>query len=115
MAYNRAEWEILFYQDSRGRSPVLEFINDLPIEQQAKVRNMLRLLREFGTALGMPHARHVEGKLWELRSGAVRLFYFVFAGRRFVILHGYRKRSAKAPKQEVVIALRRMKELLEEA
>jgi phage-related protein len=77
----------------------------MPTKEQAKVRNMLRLLREFGIALGMPHARHIEGKLWELRSGAIRLFYFVFADRRFAILHGYRKRSAKAPKKEIAIAL----------
>lgn len=114
MAYHEAEWVILFYQDRRGRDPVLQFINDLPIEEQAKVRNMLRLLREFGTSLGMPHARHIEGKLWELRSGAIRLFYIAVVGRRFIVLHGYRKRSAKAPRQEVATALRRMKELLEE-
>jgi len=75
---------------------------------------MFRLLREFGIALGMPHARHIGGKLWELRSGAIRLFYFVFTDRRLVILHGYRKRSGKAPKQEIEIAIQRMEELMKD-
>jgi len=51
---------IVFYKDHRDRCPVLEFINDLPIMEQAKIRNALRLLREFGTQLGMPHARHIQ-------------------------------------------------------
>jgi phage-related protein len=45
----------------------------------------------------MPHARHIEGKQWELRPGGVRLFYFAFIDRQVVILHGYLKQSTKAP------------------
>ena len=114
MAHHPAEWEIFFYQDRHGRNPVLEFVNGLPTKEQAKARNMFRLLHEFGIALGMPHARHIEGKLWELRSGTIGLFYFVFTDRRLVILHGYRKRSGKAPKQENEISIRRMEELMED-
>jgi phage-related protein len=91
----------------------VDFINRLPLKEQAKIRNAIRLLSEFGTSLGMPHARHVEGKLWELRPGSTRLFYFTYIGHQFVILHGYRKQSLKAPEREIAIALRRMKELSE--
>ena len=65
-------------------------------------------------ALGMPHARPVQGKLWELRPGGIRLFYFAFIDHQFVILHGYRKQGMKAPEREIMVALRRMKELLDE-
>jgi phage-related protein len=82
--------------------------------EQAKVRNAFRLLKEFGTNLGMPHAKHIQGKLWELRPGGVRLFYFAYINQQFVILHGYRKKSNKAPKQEIAIALRRLEELTRE-
>jgi hypothetical protein len=44
----------------------------------------------------------------ELRASASRFFYFAFTGRRFVILHGYRKKSQKAPRREIEAALRRM-------
>lgn len=107
-------WEIVFYQDHRGRIPVIEFIDALPAMDQAKVYNALRLLREFGTILGMPHTRHIDGKLWELRPGGIRLFYFAYIGKRFVILHGYRKKSTKASEREVKIALQRLDELLKE-
>jgi phage-related protein len=107
-------WSIVFYTDRRGKCPPLEFVETLPLMEQAKVRNALRLLKEFGTNLGMPHAKPIQGKLWELRPGGIRLFYFAYINQQFVILHGYRKQSQKAPDFEVEIALRRMKELLDE-
>jgi hypothetical protein len=71
MAKDQAEWQIHFYENRRGRSPVLEFINRLPAGDRAKINNTLRLLEEFGIQLGMPHARRIEGKLWELRPGGL--------------------------------------------
>jgi hypothetical protein len=57
-------WTIVFYTDHRGKQPVIDFIASLPINEQAKLRNTLRLLLEFGTRLGMPHARPVKNKIW---------------------------------------------------
>jgi phage-related protein len=89
-------------------------IEELLVREQAKIRNALRLLQEFGTNLGMPHAKPIQVKLWEPHPGGIRLFYFAYIGQQFVILHGYRKQSRKAPGREVAIALRRMKELMDE-
>ena len=72
---------------------------------------LLRLLREYGIQLGMPHARPVSG-LWELRPGPNRFFYVAVRGRRFVILHGYRKQSQSAPQREIETAQRRLADLL---
>jgi len=44
----------------------MEFIEELPVMEQAKIRNALKLLQEFGTNLAMPHAKPIQGKLWEL-------------------------------------------------
>ena len=49
-------WNIVFYVDHRGKCPPREFIEELPVMEQAKVRNVLRLLQEFGSNLSMPHA-----------------------------------------------------------
>jgi len=109
------KWVVEFYTDARGRSAVVEFINALPAQERAKVRNYLRLLREFGILLGMPYARPVSGhrSLWELRPGAIRLFYFAHTRRRFIILHGFRKKGRKTPRREIATAERRMAEFLE--
>ena len=102
-----------FYGDQHGKKPVLDFINKLAAKDRAKINNNLRLLEEFGPNLGMPHARRIEGKLWELRPGDNRMFYFLYLDGKFVILHGFRKQSMKTPEKEIATALRRMNELLE--
>ncbi len=107
-------WKIRFYEDHRGRSPVLEYLDKLQVGERAKVYNALRLLEEFGPDLSMPHAKRIEGRLWELRPGANRLFYFLLVDQTFVILHGFRKQSQKTPELEIQLARRRMKELLED-
>jgi len=106
-------WTVDFYFDARDRSPVLDFINALPKREQAKLLRALGLLQEFGPLLSMPHARPIDGKLWELRGGAGRIFYFAYTGRRFVLLHAYLKRTQEAPKQEIATALRRMADFVE--
>lgn len=115
MTTQQPKWNVEFYVGARGKSAVVEFINRLPARERAKVRNALRLLREFGILLQMPHARAVSGHrgLWELRAGAIRLFYFAHTGRRFVILHAFRKKSRKTPGREIATAERRMAEFLE--
>lgn len=108
-------WTIEFYVDSRGRCPVAEFLDALPRDERAEVRNVLRLLQEFGTMLGMPHARPITGhrKLWELRAGPNRLLYVASINRQFFILHGFRKKTQKTPGREIVVAERRMIDLQE--
>jgi phage-related protein len=49
----------------------------------------------------------------ELRAGAGRVFYFACSGHKLVLLHGYVKKSRRAPKREIEMALRRMAEVLE--
>ena len=37
-------WQIEFYRTNDGKSPVLEFIDELPAKDRAKVINHLKLL-----------------------------------------------------------------------
>ena len=39
--------------------------------------------------------------------------YFAYTGRRFIVLHGYRKQSQKAPAREIETAERRMRDFLD--
>lgn len=107
-----AGWSVEFYVDARDRAPALEFVRSLPKQEQAELLRVLDLLAEFGLKIGMPHARPIEG-MWELRAGAGRLFYVAHSGRRFIILHGYRKRSQAAPRQEIETARRRWADFME--
>jgi len=105
-------WIIETYRDARGNLPVDDFIRSLPLKGRGRVYWTLELLKEFGLQLSMPYTRPLRGKLWELRirSGrsAYRILYFAFTGQRFVLLHGFRKKSRKTPQREFQIAERRM-------
>jgi phage-related protein len=115
MTMQETGWRIEFYTNAQGKSPVVDFINDLPAHDRAKIRNALRLLREFGVLLKMPHARPLTGHkpLWELRPGSIRVLYFAHVGRRFVILHAFRKKGQKTPSRHITTAERRLADLLE--
>jgi phage-related protein len=98
---------------------VREFLDGLRASDRASTLRGFALLEEFGLAVGWPHVRPVTGqrKLWELRIkgqvGAIRLFYFAHTGRRFIILHGFVKKSGKTPREELELAIRRMQDVLE--
>lgn len=108
----KPEWSVEFYVDARGNRPVLEFLGSLARADRAKVARALALLREFGPALRMPHVRRI-GELGEIRAGAIRVFYFLQPGRRFVILHGFRKKTQRTPRKEIAIARRRLRDFFE--
>ena len=113
MKQNLPDWQIEFFSTPDGSCPVLDFLSSLTKEERAKIRNHLRLLKEFGIQLGMPQARPLKGHkpLWELRPMPNRLIYVAVSGRRFVIVHGFKKKSQKTPLKEIKIAEKRYKQI----
>lgn len=107
------KWTVEYYCNAKGRYPAVEFIKSLSRREQAVLLRVVDLLEHFGLTLKYPYVRQIERGLWELRAGAGRLFYFAHTGRRFIILHGYRKKSQKAPTGEINIAKRRWVDFLE--
>ena len=110
---DRQPWVIQFYTTALGECPAEEYIASLPDREQARIFRYIDMLEQFGVGLSMPIARHIEGDLWELRPGPYRVFYFIYTGRRCIILSGYRKKGNKAPRREVTRALRYMANWLE--
>jgi phage-related protein len=106
------QWRIEFYQDPQGRRPVEEWLLGLDPKDRARVRRAFGLLEAYGLQLGMPYARHLRGKLWELRitSGRrdYRALYAAVVGRRFVLLHGFSKKGPKTPARDLESAERRL-------
>ncbi len=107
-------WTVLYYEREDGRSPVEEWLSTLQPGEQAAMLRLVDYLERSGLQLRWPRCQHLEGTpLWELRASfAGRIFYFAHIGPRFVLLHGNRKKSQKAPQQEINIALRRYHEVI---
>ncbi|MDL1898301.1 type II toxin-antitoxin system RelE/ParE family toxin [Anaerolineae bacterium CFX7] len=120
MASSPQRWSVVYYQDAQGRRPAQEFLLSLSATARAAVFHDINQLEEFGLLIGAPTVRPIEGirKLWELRvktaDGAVRLFYVARTERRFVILHGFIKKTAKTPQKELNLARKRLREVLAE-
>ncbi len=78
-----------------------EFLDELPPKTRAKVVRLIDLLAEQGVLLKEPYTRQIRGKIRELRVkdhlGNIRLLYFTVTGRRFILLHGFLKKTDKTP------------------
>jgi phage-related protein len=90
----------------------------LPKDIQAKFMHLAALIEEVGlTALREPYVKHLQGKLWELRvkakSGLGRGLYCTVAERRVIVLRYFQKQSGKTPRNEIAVALKRLR-LVEE-
>lgn len=63
-----------------------------------------------------PLARHLEGKLWELReeskTNIYRLVYAFLPGKRVLLLHGFEKKVQKTPRRELRLAERRLEDFI---
>ena len=109
-------WGIEFYEAANGQIPVKEFIEALNIKERAKVARTVDLLEEFGINLGMPYAEYVEEDLWELRvrfaNNRYRIIYFLNTGQKFILLHGFIKKTQKMPKKEIKVAKQRLADYL---
>jgi len=108
------KWDIIYYESLSGDLPVYNFIESLNSKAKSKVSNTFDLLTEYGIKLGLPHVKKVTGtEIWELRilgGDSIRIFYIATTGRVFLMLHGFIKKSQKAPKKEIKVAIARLKE-----
>lgn len=106
-------FEVDFYEDEKGRSPVLDFISSLDAKMKAKVFGRIELLEKNGPLLGMPFARHLDDGIFELRtvqgSNITRILYFFVVEERVVLTHGFVKKTQKTPARELDRA-RRLRE-----
>ena len=113
------QWRVEFYQLSDGSSPALAWFCEQEPKVQAKFARIFELLTEHGISVGMPHVRSMTGsKLFEIRveqdTNIYRIFYLAYTGQRFILLHGFQKKTQKTPKKELEIAQTRLKEFLAE-
>jgi phage-related protein len=104
--------KVRFYQSAAGRSPVADYLREVPSDRAEEVFAVLADLEAHGLDGSEALARHIEGKLWELKFPTDRIFYVILTGPEMVLLHAYKKQGQKAPKRELDVARKRMKEIL---
>ena len=104
---------VVLFVTLAGRQPVREWMNDLDSSSEKAVREAIETTR-LGWPTGMPVARSLGNRLWEIRTktrrGQARVL-FAFHGSVMVLLHGFIKKTAKTPRREIELALKRSREL----
>lgn len=108
------EIPIYFYRSASGGEPVLDWLRSLPAEDRRNIGVDLATI-QLGWPIGMPLCRPLGQGLWEVRSNLpsrriARLLFFV-QNDRIGVVHGFIKKTQKAPAEELELARRRMKEM----
>lgn len=92
---------------------------DLPADMRARFLHIAELLEDLGPQnVGMPHIRHLEDKLWEMRmtgrDGIARALYVARTGKQLTVLHVFVKKTQKTPRKNIAIAFERLRSLIDE-
>lgn len=110
------EFEITFYEDNSGNSPIEEFLLELSesnLRLVLKTREAIDRLRSR-VYHKEPFSKHIELGLWELRvkSGTdiLRILYTFEKGRIIILLHIFIKKKQKISTKELEIARKRLNE-----
>ncbi|MBQ3321422.1 MAG: type II toxin-antitoxin system RelE/ParE family toxin [Firmicutes bacterium] len=113
-------YNIYFYRDKNGRQPVLEYLRELKKQNSKdariklnKLNDYIEALKNYGTRLGEPYVKHIDGDIWELRPLRDRVMFAAWNKDGFVLLHQFVKNTQKTPKREIEKAKRELADLIE--
>lgn len=111
------EFEVEFYEDENGSSPVEEFLGDLRLRQPAlhilTTNGISRLMD--GRRHGEPLTKSIGNGLFELRVGGKdvsRVLWFFIDRQKIILVHGFVKKTTEIPSRHVRIALERKADYL---
>lgn len=112
--------EVVFYQRENGKVPVREFLFSLSAKLRAKAFRDIELLKQYGCELKEPYVKPIKGKknkgLYELRikygNDIARIFYFTYFNNKYILLHGFIKKTLTTPPREIEKALSYMEDYI---
>lgn len=112
MVYLVMVWRVEFL-DAGVQADLSAFPNDI----RASFERIVSMIQSHGLErMREPYVKHLEGPLWEMRmrgkDGIARAAYVTATGKRVVVVHVFGKKTQKTPRREIVIALKRAKEVL---
>ena len=105
---------VVFYRTEAGNEPVREWLLDLDKEDKQTIGVDIKTV-EYGWPIGMPVSRSLGKGLYEVRSHIshkrIARVIFTIVDGYMVLLNGFVKKTQKTPKEEIALALKRMKEI----
>lgn len=111
-------WQTIEYVKENGEVPIDKYLDSLPEKHEAKLMRSIQILEEFGPGVGMPHVRHLENDVYELRtifaSNIFRTLFFHYKHGKLILLHGFTKKQQKTPRKEIERAKRYQTDFLKQ-
>lgn len=114
-------YEVVIYKDRHGNEPIADYIRELSQKAETnkdsrirykKILEYLAILRRYGTRVGEPYVKSVDG-IWELRPTNDRIFFAYWEDNQFILLHHFIKKSQMTPRREIEKAKNNLADFLE--
>jgi phage-related protein len=105
--------EVVFFRTDMGSEPVREWLLSLAKEDRKVIGDDV-LKVQYCWPIGRPLVGSLSGGLWEVRSrlgDRIARLIFCVDGRTMVLLHGFIKKTQKAPRHELALAVKRLNQL----
>jgi len=102
-------FEIIYAKGARDHSELESFIAKLGERVDTskddrilyrQIYSYIKVVEGSGTRKGKPHVKFVQGDLWELKPGNVRILFSV-EGNKIVLLNYFFKKTQKTPQREI--------------
>ena len=71
------------------------------------------MLYLYGTQIGEPYVKHLDGEIWELRPLRDRILFAAWYNGGFILLHTFMKTTQKTPAREIEKAKRELADIIE--
>jgi phage-related protein len=84
-----------------------EFVDKLPLKEQAEVFAYINELKQQGHNLRRPLADYLGNGIYELRPRKNRIFYFFFHKTNAILVHAIKKKTNQIPETDLQLCNQR--------
>jgi phage-related protein len=108
---NTPKLDVRFFRSDSGNEPVRDWLKELPPADRKIIGEDIKTV-QFGWPLGMPLVRKLDKDLWEIRihlQDRIARVLFTVSDNVIVLLHGFIKKSQSTPKDDLQLALKRLR------
>jgi phage-related protein len=109
---------VFFFQSDTGKMPVRDWLLGLSAEDKKIIGEDIKTV-ELGWPVGMPVAKPLGDKLFEVRSvlkngDRARIIFTIYKSL-MILLHGFIKKTKKTRKRDLELAKTRMRKFLQDS
>lgn len=105
--------KVRFFRTETGNEPVREWLRSLPKDDRKTIGIDIKTVQE-GWPIGMPVAKKISNGIWEIRSNLsdrISRVLFTLSEGKIILLHGFIKKTQKTSRDDLNLAVKRMKQL----